>query len=69
METETITLSEIKMVVALLCMYEFKIWLSHGLFDLEFLALSVHNGNRNIRVCLLYRPPSSRTTFTDNLYL
>ena len=47
--------------------FEFRIF-SHGPFDLEFLALSVHNNNKNICVCLLYRPPSSPTTFFDNLY-
>ena len=47
--------------------FEFKI-ISHGPLDLEFLALSVHNGNIKICVCLLYRPPSSSTTFFDNLY-
>ena len=42
--------------------FEFKI-ISHGPLDLEFLALSVHNGNKKIYVCLLYRPPSSSITF------
>ena len=44
--------------------FEFKI-ISHGPLDLEFY---VHNGNKRICVCLLYRPPSSSTTFFDNLY-
>jgi len=47
--------------------FEFRL-LPHGPSDLEFLAISVHNGNRRICICLLYRPPSSPVTFFDSLH-